>query len=245
MTNGTNYSRSTLIACTDRQLSDMAAAGDEVLRCLGAVGRAGTNPVGQVLKNGGQFFEDAHYPDGDVFDAASASQYYYHAHRADTGEHGHFHTFIRAAGIPKSVVPKPYTGSATRPLGGDAICHLVAVSMNADGLPVGLFTTNRWVTDETFFSAGDAIKLLDVFSIDHANPCWATNRWLTAMLKLFAPTVSVLLTERDAKIAEWTSRYPDRDCFEDRELEVTSECAIDIDDQIAAVDAEIERRKSA
>jgi hypothetical protein len=218
------------------QLQDLQAAGVEVLTCLAAIGRARTNPVARILKHGGQFVENSHYPDGDVFDHASASQYYYHAHRSETGEHGHFHTFVRARGFPEGVAPVPYSGDHPPPGGDDAICHLIAVSMNPMGLPVGLFTTNRWVTAESYFAAGDVIRILDQFQVDHADPCWATNRFLTALLKLFRPQIEELVRARDVCVAAWQQQHPGTDVYEDRNLEVTSEVAIDIDDQIATVD---------
>lgn len=221
-------------------VSDLIAmrdAGREVLTCLAALGRAQTSPVAQMLKHGGEFFEEDHYPKGDVFDHQTASQYYYHAHRKETGEHGHFHTFVRAKGIPHGLSPAPYAGSTPPPSGDDAICHLIAVSMNAEGLPVGMFTTNRWVTAESFYSASNAITTLACFEVDHADPCWATNRWLTAMLRLFRPTIAALIHGRDITVAEWQANHPNIDVFEDRSLEVTSEIAIDIDQQIDAIEA--------
>ncbi len=231
-----------LSSLSDADLIAMQHAGNDALICLAALGRGASNPVAKMLRGAGQFYEDNHYPDGDVYDAATASQYYYHAHRAETGEHGHFHTFIRAAGIPAHIQPALYSGSTSPPVGQDAICHLIAVSMDAAGLPVGLFTTNRWVTAETFYAARDVITVLPTFKIDHAEPCWATNRWLTAMLQLFRPQIENLLHQRDETIATWRAAHPDRDCFEDRELEVTSECVIDIDAQIAAIDHELAQR---
>ena len=218
------------------RLSDMSAAADEVIECLRVLGKAGINTVGRILEHQGEFVEEQHYPGDDVFDAETASQYYYHAHRGESGEHGHFHTFLRAAAIPANISPAPYSGSEPPPSGSDAICHFVAVSMDAMGLPVGLFTTNRWVTAESFYAAPDAITLLDRFKIDHAKPCWATNRWLSAMIRLYRPQIEALLIERDAKLAAWAKQHPDRDVFEDRELEVTCEIAIDLDSHIAAVD---------
>lgn len=231
-----------LSTVSDADLIAMQQAGNEVLTCLAALGRGASNPVAKMLRDAGQFYEDNHYPDGDVYDAATASQYYYHAHRAETGEHGHFHTFIRAAGIPADILPAPYSGSHPPPVGQDAICHLVAVSMNAAGLPVGLFTTNRWVTAETFYTAPNVITMLPTFKIDHAEPCWATNRWLSAMLHLFRPHIENLLRQRDETIAAWQAAHADSDCFEDRALEVTSECVIDIDAHIAAIDDELAKR---
>ena len=115
--------------------------------------------------------------------------------------------------------------------------HLIAISMDAHGYPVALFTTNRWVTGEAWYSAEDVIPMVDLFKIDHAFPSWPVNRWATAMVQLFQPQIIDLIIERDATIREWQEQHPDREVFEDRELEVTSELEISVDDQIAAVRA--------
>ena len=223
------------------RLESMSKAADDVLEALRVMGKAGTNPVAQVLKSQGEFFESDHYPKGDVYDDESAAQYYYHAHRAETGEHGHFHTFLRVKGFPPNIKPAPYTGKAKLPLGKNALSHLVAVSMDRSGLPTGIFTTNRWVTGETFYSAPDVIRMLDRFDIDHTHPCLATNRWLSGLVRLFRPQIEVLLIERDEAIRDWQRCHPKKDVFEDRDLEVTSEIAIDIDDQAAKVDQALAR----
>ncbi len=226
------------LRCLPRhRLEVMYKAADDVLDALRVMGKAGTNPVAQVLRHQGDFIELDHYPKGDVFDSESASQYYYHAHRSETGEHGHFHTFMRANGIPPGVQPAPYSGEAERPLGDDAIAHLIAISMNSVGLPTGLFTTNRWVTGETFYCAKSVIAMLDGFDVDHTHPCLATNRWISAMVRLFRPQIEMLLISRDRKIRSWQEQHQGRDVLEDRDLEVTSEIAIDIDEQAAMVDA--------
>ncbi len=227
-----------------RQLKRMAFAADDVLEALRVLGNAGSNPVAQVLAHQGAFVELDHYPKGDVYDDHSASQYYYHAHRPESGEHGHFHTFVRAKGIPPAMKPAPYSGSAERPLGEDAICHLIAISMNRAGLPTALFTTNRWVTGETFYAARHVIHLLRMFDIDHAYPCLATNRWIGALIRLYQPQIEHLLIERDETIREWERRHPETDVFEDRELEITSQLRIDIDEQVARVDEALQRRKN-
>jgi hypothetical protein len=229
-------------ALSRARLKRMSKAADDVLEALRLMGKAGTNPVAQVLKHQGEFVEFDHYPKGDIYDDESASQYYYHAHRSETGEHGHFHTFVRAKGVPTGMSPAPYTGGGERPLGDEAICHLVAVSMDRSGLPVALFTTNRWVTGETFYAAMDVIRTVARFEVDHVDPCLATNRWISALLRLFAPQIEMLVRQRDLAIAEWQARHPDRDAFEDRELEITSRIAIDIDEQAARIDEELARR---
>lgn len=224
-----------LAALDKEDLESMQKAGDVISENLRLLKKSSQNMVGQCLANQGTFYEDEHYPKGDVYDSESHAQYYYHAHRPESGEHGHFHTFLRAAGMPRMVKPVAYSGEAKRPSGKDALSHIVAVSMNRPGMPVGMFTTNRWVTDETFYPAADVIKMLDRFSIEQSFPCLATNRALTAVLHLFKPQVIALLEQRDKTIQSWVETYPDRDVYEDRDLEITSIIDINVDRQLAAI----------
>ncbi len=214
------------------ELRALSKAGEDVLEALRVLQKAGANTVSRVIENYGEFYEMEHYPPGDVYDEDSASQYYYHAHRTDSEEHGHFHTFIRADAIPTSMIPFPYDGEEDIPTGEDTICHLIAVSMDDVGLPIALFTTNQWVTGETFFNAEDAIELLKKFDIDHVYPCLGTNRWLSAMLRLFRPQIELLLLERDKVIEDYIASNPDRDVFGDEDLEIISLSNINIEEQI-------------
>ena len=50
-----------------------------------------------------------------------------------------------------------------------------------------------------------------------------------------ADTLKDQLNERDETIAKWQEDHPDEDVYEDRELEVTSICKINIDKQISMV----------
>jgi hypothetical protein len=226
------------------RLVAMAEAGAVIEDCYRVLAKAGTNVVAQCLAHQGTFYELDHYPKGDVYDGEFHAQYYYHAHRPDSGEHGHFHTFLRAKAIPPHARPVPYSGKARRPMGKDALAHLVAISMNRPGFPTGLFTTNRWVTDETFYPADDVIAMLESFRIDHTFPCLAVNRWITAMVDLFRPQIEALVTARDDTVAQWAQAHPDRDVYEDRELEITSIIDIDADRQIAAVRAALESERA-
>ncbi len=216
-------------------LDRLAEAGASVKENIRLLKKSGQNPVGQCLANQGTFFEEEHYPQGDVYDADSHAQYYYHAHRPESGEHGHFHTFLRAKGMRRSVKPAPYSGDGKRPKGKDALSHIVAISMDRPGMPIGLFTTNRWVTGETFYAADDVIAMIDRFSIEQSYPCLATNRTVTSLLHLFKPQVVALLKQRDETLRAWAALHPDRDVYEDRELEITSIVDISIDRQIEAI----------
>jgi hypothetical protein len=218
------------------RLEEMAAGGEEVLECYRVLRKGGANVVGEILKGQGEFLEWDHYPKGDVYDGETHAQYYYHAHRGSENEHGHFHTFLRQAGMPPGVKPVPYDGKEEWPKGKDALCHLVAVSMDQYGFPTRLFTTNRWVTGETWYPGRDVMAMLDRFLIDHAYPSWPANRWLSAMFKLFRPQIVELIEGRDRALAEWSGKYPDRDVYEDRDLEITSVREISVEEQISLVD---------
>ena len=224
------------------RLELMAAAGAEIIECYRVLAKVELNVVGEVLREQGTFYEWDHYPKGDVYDNETHSQYYYHAHRGALGEHGHFHTFLRAKGMPEEIKPVAYAGDAEWPEGDDVITHFIAISMDKHGYPTDLFTTNRWVTGENWFAAADVIAVVDRFKIDHAQPSWPTNRWLSAMLVLFRPQIEQLLHERDAALAAWQEQHPDGDVFEDRDFEITSIMAISVDPQIDKIDAALARK---
>lgn len=224
-------------------LQAMLAAGEDILECYRVLHKAGLNIVGEVLRGQGDFVELNHYPPDDVFDSDTQSQYYYHAHRGMAGEHGHFHTFMRARGMPTGMRPIDCTGSEPWPTGGDALSHLIGISMDAYGFPIGLFTTNRWVTDESWYTATDAMRLLERFRVDHAAPSWPVNRWISAMFVLFRPQMAALLERRDAVIAERAARHPGSDVFEERELEITSQASISVEDRVAQVRAMLESQQ--
>src|SRR3546814_15690415 len=104
--------------------------------------------------------------------------------------------------------------------------------MTPGGLPFRLFTVNRWVTGEVWYRADDVIRMLDVFKIDHAQPSWPLNRWISAMIALFKPQIAELLRARDRKVADWREQNPEADVFEDRDLEVASFPDISVEHQV-------------
>src|SRR3954452_17861652 len=227
------------------ELQAMAEAAREVLNCQRVLIKTGDNIVGELLRGAGTFYEWRHYPPGDVYDAEYHAQYYYHAHpehERTSGEHGHFHTFLRPLGMPPGIAPAAVPDPRDLDGDNDALSHLVGISMDRAGMPIRLFTTNRWVTGETWYSADDVVRMLDCFVIDHARPSWAVNRWITALVRLFRPQIVQLLHARDAEIRRWQAARPDTNVFEERELEVTSEMPVLIEDQIARI--EISQRRA-
>jgi len=226
-------------ALSEAELKAMLAAGERVLECVRVLGNTSDNVVGELLRDAGTFYEWDHYPAGDVYDTVSHSQYYYHAHPKDErpGEHGHFHTFLRPRGMPPGVEPAPVPDFQEPEGENDALSHLIAVSCDKQGNPIKLFTTNRWVTGEVWYSAADVRRMINYFAIDHVRPSWAVNLWLTNLLILFRPQIRALIDLRDQTIAEWTRDRGNENVYEDRALEVTSETAISVIDQITVVRA--------
>ena len=219
------------------RLEAMGAAGREILECYRVLRKCGLNVVGELLRGQGGFREYDHYPRDDVVDADSHAHYYYHAHRGLAGEHGHFHTFLRASGMPPGALPVLAAHSEPWPEGEQAIAHLIAISMDAYGYPIGLFAPNRWVAGDTWYPADELIGMLDRFRIDHAYPSWPVNRWIGAMLVLFRPHIELLLLARDQVIGAWRDAFPGADAWERRDLEILSHLPVSVDDTIAEVGA--------
>ena len=221
------------------ELEAMLEAGERVLETKRVLNNTSDNVVGELLRESTTFYEWNHYPDGDVFDPRSNSQYYYHAHPKDErpGEHGHFHTFLRPKGMPSDIAPAPVPNYQAPEGENDALSHLVAISCDKQGEPIKLFTTNRWVTGEVWYKAGDVIRMLDYFQIDHVRPSWAVNIWVTSILILFRPQIRALIQERDHVVDSWAAENDSADVYEDRDLEVAAECAVSVEDQIAAIRA--------
>ena len=214
-------------------LKAMAEAAREVVECHHVLAKTGDNIVSEVLPTDSTFYQFDHCPPGDIYDPESHGQYYYHAHR--DGEHGHFHTFLREKGMPLGAEPVVQSEAPYFEQRQDKLCHLVAISMDPMGWPIGLFTTNRWITTENWYGAEDVCRMLEHFRIDLARPSWPTNRWVTSMIQLFRPQIERLLHERDVTITEWQEKHPDEDVFEDRRLDLPSKVEISLDEQIRAV----------
>ncbi len=219
------------------KLEAMLTAGHEILECYRLLTKTGDNVVGELIRGHETFYEWNHYPEGDAYDPETHSQYYYHAHREDREEHGHFHTFLRPKGMPSDI--RPALLADFEPPEGDnaALSHLIAISMDAHGYPTGLFTTNRWVTGEVWYAAKDVCRMVEIFDMDQARPSWPVNRWVTAMLRLFQPEIFDLLSRRDAAVKAWEEKHPDRNVYEDREFEVASEIDISVEGKLRQLEA--------
>lgn len=213
----------------DEQDADIAAEPDAVRRhaaamvmdCRQALARSGQSVLTELLRDTPRFEQWSHVPEGDVRDPTTGALFYYHAHEAgeqENGEHGHFHTFV-----------------TVEDRGAPAIVHLVAISMDAQGAPRHLFTTNRWVTGEAWRPAATTIGLLERFVVDVVRPSWVVSRFVTALVRFYRPTIAELLIERDAALGARDGDPPDPAVLEDRGRMTLSQRAIDLDADIRAV----------
>lgn len=228
------------------ELEALGEAAREITLCTRVLAKTGDTIVGEILRDAGPVREWCHYPSTDVYDAEYHAQYYYHVHppaeRAE-GEHGHFHTFLRPLGMPVGIRPLPLPDLAPDKDGNEALSHLIGISMDKSGRPTRLFTTNRWVTGETWYAAEDVIRMLDHFIVDHARPSWPVNRWITAVVRIYRPVILGLLHRRDERIVTWKAQHPDENVYEDRRLEVTSEVDISLEEHVQRVELALRRQR--
>ena len=234
-----------------------SSAARALRECRATLAGRGSTVIREALgKDAGAIADWRHYPDGEMYDPATHAQYFYHRHPGRAGdaasrptEHGHFHVFLRGDGVPAGIAPlllpelavanaPPPRQSAPLKHGArDEVCHLVAIAVDDRGEPIRLFTTNRWVTGETWYRADDVTRMLDRFCFAGDGAAVLLNRWIEALVRLFQPEITVLLRNRDKALADWRWRWPRRNAFEDPRLEITSAFDIDLDARLAAVDA--------
>jgi hypothetical protein len=117
--------------------------------------------------------------------------------------------------------------------------HLFAISLDARGLPVGLFTVNRWVTDGHWFDAATTLSFVDRFALDAVESHAASCRWLTNFVRLYRPLIEAILLKRDARLARRASL---EDALIDHRLEVLSLQPLDWAADLDALEAEAARR---
>ena len=89
------------------EIERMASAAAVIDDCRRELAARNRNIVSEALADN-PAAEWQHYPDGEVYDPKSHAQYFYHTHPVSGGpvrEHGHFHTFLRAEGMPVGAAP--------------------------------------------------------------------------------------------------------------------------------------------
>jgi hypothetical protein len=153
----------------------------------------------------GVVLAERHYPEDDWRDPHSGGQAYYHCHRSGD-EHGHLHLFMAA---------EP----------GAELTHLLGIGLDPRGLPLSLFTVNRWVANDAWLPAEPSFALVRRFSLAASEADPPISAWMDNVLRFYAPAIHTLLLERDRALADLGS--PLEQALEDRDLEIPSQVAID------------------
>ena len=183
------------------------------------------------------FIEWQHYPENDVRDKQHASQYFYHAHpglQRPFTEHGHFHLFVHAEELGMRRANPRYSA---------APAHLLAVSMNAQGVASGFFLVNRWVTKGPWLNYADCISGLEHFQIKarQSNPqLKQINHFLQALVTLYRAPILALLQQRDQIMQKLCSTRDRRSVFADQSIEVLCYQPIALMDDIVALEQVID-----
>lgn len=221
-------------AATDLQITRALADARASVSAFAAV----TLERGSLLQSwiaGREVLEFEHYPPDDLIDVRNGSQFYYHAHRDGDKEHGHVHVFwhATASGHRRYIRPNRARWARTAPT------HLFAISLDARGLPVALFTVNQWVTDGHWLDARTTLACVDRFVMGDLDGHEQSCRWLTGFVRLYRPLVEELLALRDKRLARRTDLAR---ALQDRKLGLLSVAPIDWSADADALEAESVRR---
>jgi hypothetical protein len=211
----------------------LAAARDSV----GGFAEA-TEKHGSLLQSwiqGSDVLAYEHYPPGDIVDLRRGSQFYYHSHRDGGTEHGHLHLFWHATASGR----RRYVGRERSRWLRTSPSHLFAISLDARGLPLGLFTVNRWVTGGHWFDAATTLSFVDRFALGADVGHSHSIRWLTGFVRMYLPAIERLLLERDSRLSR---RVDLVSALRDRRLEVLSQSSIDWANDLDTLEAEAARR---
>ena len=198
-----------------------------------------TSATGSLLQSwigGREVVEFEHYPSDDVVDLRRGSQFYYHSHRDRDRGHGHLHLFWHAASSGRRRYLRPGRPRWIR----TAPTHLFAISLDSRGLPVGLVTVNRWVTEGHWFDARTTMSFVDRFALDAVEGHELSCRWLTGFVRFYRPLIEALVLQRDRCLAGQSD--PAR-ALEDRRLEVLSMATVDWAADLDGLEAEAARRE--
>lgn len=197
---------------------DQAGSGlRELIRLTQAWALRGCSVVTALVPSLTRMPAWTHWPDGDAIDAGAGYRWFYHCHAGGgriAGEHGHFHVFSGR---------------------GDDVAHLLALSVDAKGLPIALFAPNGWVTGSRWLGARTVLSHLQRFHMRAPRRCATVSRWLAATLQAFAPQVRAVVRRRDERLDVLRGRHR-RAILEDRRIAILSRCRLDLAVQAHVLD---------
>jgi hypothetical protein len=209
-----------------------ASAGQRLLDTYAALAARREHLLAELLQ-GGVPRQWQHYPEDDAIDRDSGYQWFYHSHspedRPEAAEHGHFHLFARRPLWSRrlhSRAERAFSALTGNPGNHVNTRHLLAIGMDAKGLPVSLFTTNSWVTGDLMLSASGTERLLADMRLHTGHA--AIDTVLECVVALCRDEIRSVLAARDANLSASVSRS----ALEDSRLEVLSCQAIALDGKL-------------
>lgn len=215
-----------IAGCSTRALRAMADAALTVIEQTQHWADSGRSPLQATIGHATPIAWQ-HHPDGDARDRDAGYRWYYHCHDRPqrASEHGHFHLFSehdRRTGEPP------------------ALTHLVAIGIDARGLPIRAFTVNRWVTNEVWRDASQVLRRLAKFRVALDGEHGDVSRWLSALTVLFAPQLKQVVTDRDDAMNRRAQGGGRPNLRDDHRLEVISQRRLSLARQIKAIDAQLD-----
>jgi hypothetical protein len=219
---------------TDDELRGVLRSANESLDAFSRATRSSGSLI-QSWAGGKPMVEYAHCPDDDVIDLRRGSQFFYHAHRSRGNEHGHVHLFWHASESGR----RRYVRSLARRWVRTAPTHLIAIALDDRGLPVSLFTVNRWVTDGHWFDAWTTLSLVDKFEMKDVAGHESSCAWVTNFVRMYRPVIEELLRRRDHRLSRYAGRSQ---ATSDQALEELSLLKIDWGKDLDALQREVARR---
>lgn len=220
--------------------ADVTFALNDAGESLAAFSRV-TADSGSLIQSwieGRTVVEYEHYPPDDVVDVRSGSQFFYHAHRSGGNEHGHMHLFWHATVSGR----RRYVAGLPRRWVRAAPTHLFAIALDDRGLPVSLFTVNRWVTDGYWFDASTIQSFVARFAVNDASGNADSCAWLNAFVRMYRPVIENLLLRRDRRLSRRKDLLASLD---DRRLEQLSLLRLDWEADLRSLEGEAVRRRLA
>ena len=168
--------------------STSAQPAQRLLQSQWQYAQRGLSLATAALAGASRFVEWQHYPKNDCIDAQHGTRFFYHAHAGverAPDEHGHFHVFSRAAQVQQG------------------FAHLIGISLNAKGNATRLFTTNQWVTGESWVPAAELVADLPGFALQTRGRLVPVAQWIVAIVQCYAPLIETLLAERDQRVSDY------------------------------------------
>lgn len=211
-----------------------AKAASDLLGVYAGLAERGAHLLGDLLA-GAPPVQWERLPADDAVDSAGRYQWFYHSHapqdRPAGSEHGHIHLFARRPlwkNLPATSDERAFRKLCGLPCSDSGTRHLIAIGLDAKGLPISLFAVNSWVTGDLMLGAEHTARLLSQIALDTGHP--DIDRMIVSLARLCGVEIRRVLAGRDEMLA---TREP-RDVLEDRSLEVLAEAPLDLDSRIAS-----------